>query len=397
MGDTTGNDGATAQASNPASVDSDGDFSITNTAPQSPTNSDGSLNAVGVVVNAIAKLFGITGATAQGAQVMMMYSPSFKPLGFLTILSGPKIVPGTNLAAALIQLGAKIQSNGNIVGPDVTGQINGFSTMPNAALGITVYDFAQDAVDLDNPDISTVLNGTAGGPVTIGTLPAHVWLGLKTIGGAPIQRPAQRTWSGVGVDNSDGRPLINMANIFAACSRENSWLLPDYIGGKDPTIGGIYDMRQGKRVVPDNETGRAGWSIGPSAAYIQGLVLLGWTAQGRYVLLGSYAEAINVLDPTTGLPLNIAGYTYMRVYWGSQQINLCPALESVAYNGQVPGPTFPSYGSTIAGAPGIVGVSNAMVNTAILSQTAYQILVNPGENPGGPEGPGEGEDDVGGE
>ena len=376
MDDTRGSD-IDGQASNSDAVTSEGDFSITADPPQ-PMNQPSMARDVG---NAIAGLFGIS--TANAASVSVLVGPRGIAVGFIMFAPGISAFPSTNLGALLAGMRGGISAGGTISGTGIiAGQINGFEMMsPAGRAGITVNINSTDTVDLDDPARGMTLGGVQGGPLPMAFYPGHVWGQCKSIGGVPVQWPGRRTWNAIGPNTAHGLPLMNGTNTVAMFAKRRAYLLEEYIAG---TLGSIWSLRTGLCVVP----GIAGYvapGFGQYATYAGSLVLLRATAAGRYVFVGVHgAEAMNVIDPSTGqlFAPDPSLDLWIEIFSGSQDIRIVTSPPG-GYTGPVPSASNPGYGS---GLQGVLGVSDTILNAAILSQAAYQAVVGAGGNSGGPDG-----------
>lgn len=387
--ETTGQDVDAGNSAQDQAAEDDGNFQITAQAPE-PASTE---TLGGQIASAVMQLFGISQALA--GQVSILVDQNGKQVGFIMFSGSLVPLRGVNLAALLLGIGGKINPYGIISGPSITaGVIHGFESMPNAALGISVYANTGQAVNLDDPTLDMTLTGSnvIGAPMYLGFFPGHIWnqfSGFSDGAGhvMPISWPANRTWNSTGINNSWGLPLVNYTNIVAMFKGEQATLLPDFVWGPD----GIYSMRTRLRVVPDYRVGTppVGFDIGNYGTFAEaGPLLMVWSASGEPLLLGN-GDNNTVIDPQTGQILVGAGYADVIGYVGSQLIAITGAPPSYGWNYTGPKPTAanPIWTSTLAG---IIGVSDYYDgNSAIMTQAAYQQATNPGNNPGGPEGPGE--------
>lgn len=385
MSDYTGAD-VDNQASNPGAVTSYGDFSITAQPPEAAVAGG---NFSSEVAGAIMSLFGIPQALAATNHVSVLMDSSGQAVGFIYFSGNLVPLPGINLAALLLGIRGSITRGGTILGPNIiAGQINGFSSMPNAALGISVYVDEVTAVNLDNPSIGMTVDGVAGAPLRLGFYPGHVWGQCHGVTGPtgvlPVTDALYRTWNSTGINTSKGIPIINYNNVVAMFKGQQSLLLPDFIGGRD----GIYSLRTGKRLVPDASHGPAplGFDIGQYADFRQTDLELIWDSNFYVLALGLYDD-IETLSPKTGQLIVPTWSTTIKVFNGSQQANIIGAPPSYGWNYAGPNPTAasPGWGSSLAG---VLAISSSITNNAIWTpqqlETYYQG--------GGTEGPGEGED-----
>ena len=390
MGDTIGQ----------ATIGADGELNLSITAGD-PTSSGitgtgyavaGDNSVASAVMTVLAKLLGVSPAYGR---MCLLYDQNYQYCGFIGMPNSFAFVPGTNLAMLLIKLGASINSLGSIVGPGVSGQISGFEKMPNAALGITVFSVVTEATDLDNPSTGMNITDANGNTYTGGAYyPMHVWSNANGVAGAghkvPINWAAKRPWTPVGPNNSRGTVVMTGAAETLMFEQQAAYLPPGHIGGPD----GIYsafstpDGYGRMRIVPANQSGAQGYSVGQYASYASNFVLIAADAQGRAVLLGyqnGVPEVPNITQPN-GSPYVIVDYAWCQIFNGSGQIRLW-GMPGYSYTGPLPNAANPGYDTTIS--PTIFGVSDLYPgNTAIMTSAAYQEATNPAGNPGGPEGNG---------
>lgn len=374
MSGTDGNDQPAAAPDGEISVE------ITAQAPE-PMGSPSLARDIG---NAIAGLLGI--GTANAGSVSVLVDNQGKSVGF--IMFSPGIVPfrGVNLVALLLGLGGYISLGGTISGPGiVAGQVNG-----RVNGGISVYDNTVDAVDLNNQAAGMTMTGSSGESLALGYYSGPVWAMLNSFldpatgDKITLKWPAQRKWSAAGPNSSIGVPIMSAADELKMFSGQLAHLFPEFVGGRlnaTTGYGTIASLRYGTCAVPAAGAPGAVFDFGSSATYGVSYVLLAADAQGRIVILGSASEAINVLNPQTGAAFGpVVSYAWMWVADGSQACGLW-GQPSYQYNGPKPSAADPMYNSAI---PGVIGVSDTMVNTAIMTETQYAAYVNPSGNPGGP-------------
>lgn len=339
---------------------------------------------LGSIMSVMGSLFGVTPAQALG-----LYSPGGLLVGFINM---PGTVAVSDIMTAMQITGGKIATSGAITNP--TGLI-GFINLGNlnhpgglTTVQVGTFDMDMDTVtgpiDLDSPASSfdVTLNGQGA---TVGGYSPDVGAQITKLNGVPITRSLPTPLVPTGINSSVGIPLTDAKNITRMFSKQNSFVLPGMIGGLD----GLYSLRTGKRVVPPANVGAApkGFSVGQFANYAPTLLLLAGAASGYQVLLGAYGEPIQVIDPSTGHLFSPVSYAYVRVYNGSQQINLLPALSpGYAYTGPAPNAFNPGYNLANAVSP-IVAVTNLTISNIAVTSPAAFAAQNPGYNYGGPEGP----------
>jgi hypothetical protein len=338
--------------------------------------------AIDAVLSILGRLIGIS--PAQGGQHGIV-------LGGMIVgaILSPSNLTGMSLAQALAHTNSAVGPTGiiSIVGIDLA---IGFINPMALSLDYSYHDYTINVNTTTGPtNLDSVATAATvsveGQSAEMGVISPATWAQITNLNGCAVSRTLPAPMPTGFICSSVGVPLVDTANTVLMFSKQNSFMVPDVIGGTD----GLYSLRTAMRLVAPQSPGQqvGGVSIGQYANFGLTYLLLGGTAQGRYVLLASATEALQIVDPSTGAAPVIVAWTWVRVWNGSQQINLCPSLEpAYAFAGAAPNAAAPGFNAADMVSP-ILALTNLEIQNNVITAAANFAATNPAYNYGGPEGP----------